>query len=89
MTLSMGPQHPSTHGVLRLELELDGEVVISTKPDILGNLIANQFGESRNWPQGSALTMILLACVVLALLLVASVVLLVTIWNEIQNLFGL
>ena len=34
MTLSMGPQHPSTHGVLRLELELDGEVVISTKPDI-------------------------------------------------------
>ena len=34
MTLSMGPQHPSTHGVLRLELELDGEIVISTKPDI-------------------------------------------------------
>lgn len=34
MTLSMGPQHPSTHGVLRLELELDGEVVKSTKPDI-------------------------------------------------------
>ena len=34
MTLSMGPQHPSTHGVLRLELELDGEVVLSTKPDI-------------------------------------------------------
>lgn len=36
---------------------------------MIGNLIANQFGESRNWPQGSALTMILLACVVLALLL--------------------
>jgi NADH-quinone oxidoreductase subunit D len=34
MTLSMGPQHPSTHGVLRLELELDGEVVLSSKPDI-------------------------------------------------------
>jgi NADH-quinone oxidoreductase subunit D len=34
MTLSMGPQHPSTHGVLRLELELDGEVVLSAKPDI-------------------------------------------------------
>ena len=34
MTLSMGPQHPSTHGVLRLELELDGEVVRSAKPDI-------------------------------------------------------
>ena len=34
MTLSMGPQHPSTHGVLRLELHLDGEMVISTIPDI-------------------------------------------------------
>ena len=36
---------------------------------MIGNLIANQFGESRNWPQGSALTMILLACVILALLM--------------------
>jgi NADH-quinone oxidoreductase subunit D len=34
MTLSMGPQHPSTHGVLRLELELDGETIITAKPDI-------------------------------------------------------
>ncbi len=34
MTLSMGPQHPSTHGVLRLELQLDGELVIRTIPDI-------------------------------------------------------
>ena len=34
MTLSMGPQHPSTHGVLRLELQLDGELVIKTVPDI-------------------------------------------------------
>ncbi len=34
MTLSMGPQHPSTHGVLRLELKLDGELVIRTIPDI-------------------------------------------------------
>ncbi|MGI8543072.1 MAG: NADH dehydrogenase (quinone) subunit D [Aridibacter sp.] len=34
MTISMGPQHPSTHGVLRLELVLDGEVVIKTTPDI-------------------------------------------------------
>src|SRR5512143_850901 len=32
--LNMGPQHPSTHGVLRLLLELDGEVVISCVPDI-------------------------------------------------------
>ncbi len=34
MTISMGPQHPSTHGVLRLELVLDGEVVVRTIPDI-------------------------------------------------------
>jgi NADH-quinone oxidoreductase subunit D len=32
--LNMGPQHPSTHGVLRLLLELDGEKVISCIPDI-------------------------------------------------------
>jgi spermidine/putrescine transport system permease protein len=36
---------------------------------MIGNLIANQFGESRNWPLGSALTVILLACVVAALLI--------------------
>ena len=34
MTISMGPQHPSTHGVLRLELVLDGELVVRTIPDI-------------------------------------------------------
>jgi len=34
MTLSMGPQHPSTHGVLRLDLRLDGELVIKAIPDI-------------------------------------------------------
>ena len=34
MTLSMGPQHPSTHGVLRLDLKLDGELVINVIPDI-------------------------------------------------------
>ena len=34
MTISMGPQHPSTHGVLRLELVLDGETVIKATPDI-------------------------------------------------------
>jgi NADH-quinone oxidoreductase subunit D len=34
MLLNMGPQHPSTHGVLRLLLELDGETVISAVPDI-------------------------------------------------------
>lgn len=34
MLLSMGPQHPSTHGVLRLLVELDGETVINLAPDI-------------------------------------------------------
>lgn len=34
MVLNMGPQHPSTHGVLRLLLELDGEKIISCIPDI-------------------------------------------------------
>jgi NADH-quinone oxidoreductase subunit D len=34
MTLSMGPQHPSTHGVLRLDLRLDGELIVKAIPDI-------------------------------------------------------
>src|SRR3990172_7329312 len=34
MTVNMGPQHPSTHGVLRLVLELDGEIVRSASPTI-------------------------------------------------------
>jgi NADH-quinone oxidoreductase subunit D len=34
MLLNMGPHHPSTHGVLRLLLELDGETVVSCVPDI-------------------------------------------------------
>ncbi len=34
MVLNMGPQHPSTHGVLRVLLELDGENVVSAVPDI-------------------------------------------------------
>ncbi len=34
MVLNMGPQHPSTHGVLRLELELEGEIITSVKPHI-------------------------------------------------------
>jgi NADH-quinone oxidoreductase subunit D len=34
MTLNMGPQHPSTHGVLRVVLELDGETILTAVPDI-------------------------------------------------------
>jgi NADH-quinone oxidoreductase subunit D len=34
MVLNMGPQHPSTHGVLRLVLEIDGETVLRVVPDI-------------------------------------------------------
>ncbi|MFI5273159.1 MAG: NADH dehydrogenase (quinone) subunit D [Ktedonobacterales bacterium] len=34
MTINMGPQHPSTHGVLRMILTLDGETIIKAQPDI-------------------------------------------------------
>ena len=34
MVLNMGPQHPSTHGVLRLLLEVDGETIVRIMPDI-------------------------------------------------------
>src|SRR5512142_3478778 len=34
MTVNMGPQHPSTHGVLRIVLELDGETILSASPTI-------------------------------------------------------
>ena len=34
MVLNMGPQHPSTHGVLRVVLELDGETVVKARPVI-------------------------------------------------------
>ena len=32
LTINMGPQHPSTHGVLRVELEVDGETVVRARP---------------------------------------------------------
>ena len=34
MTANIGPQHPATHGTLRLKLELDGEVVVRCQPEI-------------------------------------------------------
>ncbi len=32
--LNMGPQHPSTHGVLRVVLEMDGEIIVDLRPDV-------------------------------------------------------
>jgi NADH-quinone oxidoreductase subunit D len=53
MIVNMGPQHPSTHGVLRLLLELDGETVISCRP-IIGYLHTGieKNTEYRTWMQG-------------------------------------
>ena len=53
MVINMGPQHPSTHGVLRLLLELDGETVLSCTP-IVGYLHTGieKNTEYRTWQQG-------------------------------------
>jgi len=53
MIINMGPQHPSTHGVLRLLLELDGETVVTCKP-IIGYLHTGieKNTEYRTWAQG-------------------------------------
>ncbi len=57
MTLNMGPQHPSTHGVLRIVLELEGETIITAAPDIgfLHTGIEKEF-EQKNWQQAVTLT---------------------------------
>src|SRR5215472_76190 len=57
MTISMGPQHPSTHGVLRLELVLDGEMVVKSTPDI-GYLHTGmeKLFEYRKYQQGIVIT---------------------------------
>jgi NADH-quinone oxidoreductase subunit D len=54
MILNMGPQHPSTHGVLRLMLELQGETVLRCKP-IIGYLHTGmeKTGEQLTFMQGS------------------------------------
>jgi NADH-quinone oxidoreductase subunit D len=53
MIINMGPQHPSTHGVLRLVLELDGEYVVSARP-VIGYLHTGieKNCEYRTWQQG-------------------------------------
>ncbi|MFN2545085.1 MAG: NADH dehydrogenase (quinone) subunit D [Actinomycetota bacterium] len=55
MIINMGPQHPSTHGVLRLVLELDGETVVSCRP-VVGYLHTGieKNTEYRTWQQGVA-----------------------------------
>jgi NADH-quinone oxidoreductase subunit D len=55
MVINMGPQHPSTHGVLRLVLELDGENVVSCRP-VVGYLHTGieKNCEWRSWQQGVA-----------------------------------
>jgi len=57
MTLNMGPQHPSTHGVLRIVLELDGETILTAAPDIgyLHTGIEKEF-EVKLYAQGTPLT---------------------------------
>ena len=57
MTINMGPQHPSTHGVFRLILQLDGETVVGVKP-VMGYLhrSTEKLGEARTYVQGTVLT---------------------------------
>ena len=52
MEVNVGPQHPSTHGVLRLVLELDGEIIKSCKP-VVGYLHRGieKMAESRSYLQ--------------------------------------
>ncbi|MFT8395734.1 NADH-quinone oxidoreductase subunit D [Propionibacterium sp.] len=54
IVVNVGPQHPSTHGVMRLVMELDGETVISLRPSIgfLHTGIEKNL-EYRTWTQGS------------------------------------
>ena len=57
VVVNMGPQHPSTHGVLRIVLQLEGEVIKSAQPDIgfLHTGIEKQM-ETRTYAQAVTLT---------------------------------
>jgi NADH-quinone oxidoreductase subunit D len=57
ITLNMGPQHPSTHGVFRLIMQLDGETIMGVKP-VMGYLhrSTEKLGEARTYVQGVTLT---------------------------------
>ncbi len=54
MIINMGPQHPSTHGVLRMMMELDGETVVRAKP-VIGYLHTGmeKTGEELTYVQGA------------------------------------
>lgn len=54
IVINVGPQHPSTHGVMRLVMEMDGETIISLRPSI-GFLHTGieKSAEYRSWSQGS------------------------------------
>src|SRR5919198_4240880 len=57
ITLNLGPQHPSTHGVFRLIMQLQGETVIASTP-VMGYLhrSTEKLGEMRTYVQGTVLT---------------------------------
>ena len=51
-TLNLGPQHPATHGVLRVKLVMDGEYITSAQP-VIGYIhrMHEKMGENRTWAQ--------------------------------------
>src|ERR1700694_2163459 len=57
LTLNLGPQHPSTHGVFRMVMQLQGETVIGATP-VMGYLhrSSEKLGEARTYVQGTVLT---------------------------------
>ena len=57
ITLNLGPQHPSTHGVFRMIMQLQGETIISAIP-VMGYLhrSSEKLGEARTYVQGTVLT---------------------------------